>query len=287
MAKEQWDLRSNVKNKPNAQGTLFSGGAAQMNPEKRYKKGYTPERQHAVGEALRGWGVNDYRTPEYDLPRDQHDYRPDLGPHALAALETLKKSSIPPEHLKNLRINVVDRHDEGSGAIQHGLDEDVLGEYHALSRKTVMHTTVAPGSVWGKQVPRKVVTHGEINVGHDSGPWTLIHEVGHHVSGTTGTPHSEYNDAHTRGSEEAFADNYADKHATPAMAKKGRGRENYEPLDDQHDGRPGEFHSGYDLVRGPVGTRPMNHWDRHEAAYQQKQQHAQNNPTLPGLERTN
>jgi hypothetical protein len=47
-----YDLRSNIKGKPNAQGTLFRAPKDLLNPAQRWPRGYTPERQRAVDAAL-------------------------------------------------------------------------------------------------------------------------------------------------------------------------------------------------------------------------------------------
>lgn len=263
-----WNLQTNIKNKPNAQGTLFSGGKSQMNPAKRYPRGYTPDRQKAVLSALRGWGVADYVTSESDLPEDDMG----LGPHALRVTEQIKQSSIPPEHLHHLSIKVADRFEDGP--IEHHLDDEVAGHYKATPYKS-----------GGERI-----VHGEAVVAHDTSPYTVLHEIGHHVSATANNRHASYDSPHQRGREEGFADAYADKHMTPVLNNGSRhnwvrGRENYPPGDGQHDGRPDEFHAGYDVTR-PYSERIPSKDDHMDQRWLAKKKHEERNPTLPGMETT-
>lgn len=264
-----WNLQTNIKNKPNAQGTLFSGGKSQMNPAKRYPRGYTPERQSAILGAMHGWGVSDRVTSESDLPNDDES----RGPHARRVIDQIMKSSIPPEHLKNLRIDVADRYDE-YGPVEHHLDDVTDGHYNHYAYKS-----------GGERV-----VHGDAVVAHDTSPYTVLHEIGHHVSATAGNPHSKYDSPHQRGREEGFADAYADKHMTPALNNGSRhnwvrGRENYPPGDGQHDGRPDEFHAGYDVTR-PYDARLPSKDDHMDQRWLAKKKHEERNPMLPGMKDT-
>jgi hypothetical protein len=267
MAKEQWDVRSNLKNKPNAQGTLFSGGAAQMNPAKRYKKGYTPERQRAVLDNVR----------VHDLSKDA--WEPEANSHrAREAYETIKRSSVPIEHLNGLRINILSPQTDVLGRLKNGVD----GSYRGNGEYSY---------------PR-----GEISLSHAARQPTLLHEIGHHASHLDKTPHSAYNTPWDRGSEEGFADRYADEHAPKWSTDAGhsdrfadayrRGYAAYQPQywqtkDRNGEQRPEHFAAGYAQAR-PMETRVPNsndRWrDQSQGTFEAGAQRRATTPMLPDLD---
>lgn len=91
---EQWNLQTNLKNKPNAQGTLFSGGKSQIPDEKRYPRGYTPERMADVK-----------NTVQFPVSRGYAQGR-DFFNRA-AAMQTVARSTIPTSDMAGLTMSVL------------------------------------------------------------------------------------------------------------------------------------------------------------------------------------
>lgn len=254
-----WNLQTNLKNKPNAQGTLFSGGKDQIPDEKRYPQGYTPARMRAVAGTAMVEGAQMQSVGGYMKTR--HD-----------ALRTLARSTAPVEDMKKFRLQVGN---EAETAEMH--EKEKTGDYRKGDNG------------WG---------NARVSLEHAHGS-TVIHELGHHVSHTQGTEHSEYALPSQRGREEGFADSYADKHYVPhpQADKKGigdlrTGLRNYQPSDRQASTRFAKEHfaSGYNALR-PMETRVPSAFDamtaRLGARAAEESRVERNTPALPGLEDEN
>ncbi|WP_020142363.1 hypothetical protein [Terracoccus sp. 273MFTsu3.1] len=253
---EQWNLQTNLKPKPNAQGTLFSGGKSQIPAEKRYPRGYTPERMRAVQSATMVEGAQ---------------ISPNVGPYMATrhdVLSNLARSSAPVEDMRKLHVQVGSLTES-----QEMAEQGKAGDYRS------------GGGGWGRARVALNQIHGD----------TVIHELGHHVSHTQGTEHSEYALPSQRGREEGFADAYADKHFNPHPSAKKlmldddrRGTLPYLPSDRQASTRFAKEHfaSGYNAMR-PMEGRVPNGADEsmaRTAARARQEIHMDRNvPTLPGL----
>ena len=250
MAKEQWDVRSNLKNKPNAQGTLFSGGAAQMNPEKRYKKGYTPERMRDVEKntVVEGWqtgNLGQYKTTRHDV------------------LQTLARSTAPASDMHGLGIRV--EHPEVAKA------DGIAGDYLKGGGHNG-HARIALGSVHDSTVIHELGHHVSAQ------QFPEYHE--------TNTP---YDRGHEEGFADAYADKHFVEHPQAKklmLDDSRRGTLEYAPNRLQtrdHTGtpRPEEFSAGYNAMR-PEHTRVPNTADHDTEDYERRlDEHYR--PTLPGM----
>lgn len=183
--KQGWDVRTNLGAAPGSQGTLFSGGKSQMS-DARYPRGYTPERQSAVHEAVQ---------PAYFTAKDSHK--------AVAEIrDTVARSTVPVEHLRGLQFAVA-RDDEYLTTEENRAGKHLYAGIHIKSGSPEHPSTIAL---------RPNATRGG----------TVIHEIGHHVSHGDGNEHSvNYSSASEHGGhEEAFADNYAETHFRDRKGKQ-------------------------------------------------------------------
>jgi hypothetical protein len=99
---EPYDLRSNIKGKPGSQGTLFQvRDKGLLNPQQRWPRGYTPERQAEVRSAFQDTDVRAFH---------QH-----AGALRSAVVDTLARSTAPVEDLQGLK-RVTDEPAEGHAA---------------------------------------------------------------------------------------------------------------------------------------------------------------------------
>jgi hypothetical protein len=175
MSKKDWQVGPVLKEKLNSQGTLFRGGT-QYSSDARYPRGYTPERQAAVREQIKG---TDWQRPA-DEALDAHLQRNRI-------VDTVSRSTVPVEHLQGLQWG------------------------HAAKGQQITSTGNSAGAYFkgNGDAPMIGVKHG---MERTSVP---IHEIGHHVShAIEGTEHSQnysYESGHG-GTEEAFADNYEQEH---------------------------------------------------------------------------
>lgn len=121
----EWDMRTNFKNKPESQGTLFQGGRDQLNPQRRYPRGYTPQRQREVSDALPTAYTSSYK-------------------HRAQVVDSVSRSSIPTEDLAGLN-EVHDRPDEGTsgtywtGSKKIGVDMDHPDAHQSLIHEIGHH----------------------------------------------------------------------------------------------------------------------------------------------------
>jgi hypothetical protein len=251
-----WDVRTNIKAKPGSQGTLFQGGSDQMT-EAKWPRGYTPERLNAVHDEI-GPG-RPARTATGTVVPVREERR--------KLIDTVARSTVPLAHLQRVQFHPGVLHAEGRAGER--LGKNTAGVYHPKRIR---------GTEYGSEVePAEIqIIRGESETS------TAIHEIGHHVSARDRTWHSAYDTTQKRGTEEAFADNYAQEHYRPRKGEKYRGVGMYNGGDTDHI-RTAQFfdayhkHRDYQPIFGrqyhdppskpppPPGTPPRN-------------------PTLPGLE---
>lgn len=219
MAKKDWQVGPVLKDKPGSQGTLFRGGT-EYSSDKRYPRGYTPERRNEVAEAV----VRPSITVDTSLQKTQSDDR---------VISTGTQS----KHFKDRKVNygVVD----GKPHLANESAQPTRNLVDNIARSTVpvehlngvqFRTNV------GQEQLGHVTTAGHYSRAGDAlskgdpvirlGPGyeresVAIHEIGHHVSSVEGNEWKK-NYSFTSpegGQEEAFADNYADTHFRNSKGK--------------------------------------------------------------------
>lgn len=270
---EAYDLRPNLKDKPGSQGTLFQvKDKSLLNPERRWPRGYTPERQQQVQDALQDTVIMDTAASrERATPEQQEQGRYVRYPEAEARVrDILARSTVPVDSVRGL---------------------------------TRIHDTPAPGhlaSYWPgrREIGIPIVTNGhpqraqvEVN---------LLHELGHHVSNRTGagraaaeqhawarmdnepgpgwtwhdhdnTWYNEHGESRSPvteasrlqdGVEEAFADDHAEEHYRPHPADRRRGIRSPADVQGTYDSRIAPHvidrdYPGYYDVRPPGHLGPQ------------------------------
>lgn len=202
--KQDWDVRTNISASPGAQGTLFSGGKKYAS-DKRYPRGYTPERLADVKDSVDtsnasvSWGQQ--RTLEALHGHEKAKFVGDFGEPNRRLIDAVARSTVPTDKLmytdesgnKDDVIRFTTGHPTGS------LGEGIAGHY--VSRQLQEHQG-NPGS-------RPVIA---VTKGSEDSP-TIIHEIGHHVD----SEERGYHYHHTAnpvgmGEAEGRADAYADTH---------------------------------------------------------------------------
>lgn len=176
----QFRMVPKVNQKPGSQGTLFSGGETRAGAGQPWPRGYSPERRRQVVHALRMTDAAQtiLRTPNRGKPTPKTVGAPERRRDTNLGVETIARSTVPVEHLKGVEAEF--------GTEKAGRDRS--GTYYR--------------NISGFDVTR----------GHAQGP-TAIHEIGHHVSDKIDrTDHAEYDTPERRGTEEAYAENYAETH---------------------------------------------------------------------------
>lgn len=254
MSKDEWDLRPNIKSKPNSQGTLFSGGVSQMPPEKRYKRGYTPDRMQEVTNAV--------QFPERNY---SHDVQRDFYNRAVVK-ESIARSTAPATDLQGLTVRVLPHRGAIIGGGRGVYEEDTqtaMIAQHASNDQTVIH-----------------------EIGH--------HVSNVRSGGTNYGPGTPADRGREEGFADRYADEHfrADPSAKKKMLDDPRrGLSSYIPSPLQTRDRNGrhrtaDFNRGYDRAR-PMDTRVPSAQDLSEAravsgmdAFLTKRD---NEPTLPGL----
>lgn len=179
----QFDLRPNMRAKPNSQGTLFQVDSSARTPESRQPRKYSPERLREV-------------TANAGFLDPQKTYPPRAA--AVAAVRaTVARSTVPVEHMRGAHFY--------TGVQTEGMG-NAAGRYLGPPNRSDALIQIAP-------------MHE-----HDN---TVIHEIGHHVSGFhEGHEHAAYEHPEQQGTEEAFAENYADVHYRD---RRGRSTTNPRP----------------------------------------------------------
>lgn len=174
---EAFHLASNMKDKPNAQGTLFSASPSQRTPESRQPRGYSPERMRAVRQELSA----DKVTPMQGEQMAQENAYRTVARSTVPLNDIAKTSAGEP----NLTVRVSAPAHEGGFA---GVPSGAAAVYKKADSS---------------------VSYGRIDVlpkyAHTFVP---IHEIGHHVDRA-----EPYKTPQQQGRAEGFADAYADEHA--------------------------------------------------------------------------
>jgi hypothetical protein len=153
---DAYDMRSNLKNKPGAQGTLFQvKDKGLLNPQQRWPKGYTPERQREVSDAL-SQQTSVYPTMRVYPPRPESHVRARLT-------DAIARSTVPTEHLAGLRT-VHDQPEHGHEATywpgRQTMAVNLFGKHE--------NQGIMGDEPYGSAEP-------------DAGAKNLLHELGHHV----------------------------------------------------------------------------------------------------------
>lgn len=242
---DQFRLESQIKNKPNSQGTLFRADPSQRTPESRQPRGYSPERMQAVGQALgHRYGGKIWAPPGLHEGQAQ-------------ALATVARSTVPLSDIQRetqghkLQMNVTNTIHK-----DYGVRPDALGNYeNADSHQPVARIELLPKATKGT---------------------TPIHEIGHHVDRDR-----PYGSDEEKGRSEGFADAYAAKHARqpgykrraqPVDSEPGKwGSNDFQPSfnaaynTERHGSphgalQPQQFGTSKDLPKGHVpGQLPLLH----------------------------
>jgi hypothetical protein len=199
-----------IKNKPNAQGTLFQGGADQMTDKARYPRGYTPDRMNNVRDQVQvrsvNWGLGDQQARQ-----NGGQYNPlhnpwSPGHTAQLVHEPLARSSMTGAQMRGMSVEVhAQPHDRGKG---------LLGQYDSMTKKVSIY-------------PHP--NHDDEGADNDMASSTLLHEAGHHadVAANIGTYHrrlveeGEPLDAGMRGEMETAADTHMVNNFAPHPARPG------------------------------------------------------------------
>lgn len=202
---------------PIVNGRLFEGeikgGTPQLFPSApfltgraKYPRGFTPERLREVQSAT-------------NLNPQAH-YRPRAG--AVAGVrDTLAASTAPVEHMRGTGPGSVHWY-AGQGV--EGIVGDNLGLYN--DRGGHGSAYVAPGQ---------------------ERTLTVLHELGHHVSHhVEKTEHSAYDEPVKQGTEEAYAENYADRHFRDRRGRAvSASRKSEQGVEWTHDGKRGGPWGGF------------------------------------------
>lgn len=219
-SKQDWDVRTNLNPSPGTQGTLFSGGKQFMS-DKRYPRGYTPERANKVWETLvdtdSGSGIQGSPMPRVWTGSPAGAEKTVRGKHVSHIkeaqgyrdiLDTISRSTVPTGYLKGVDIHVRDRFTQHVSDL--GLESEL--PHHINSSLAGMYNNADAVNRPRIQVKPEFTT--------DS---TVIHEIGHRVSDIQDTPHNIRNLDEWKinnkglfdqrnGQEEAFADDFAHEH---------------------------------------------------------------------------
>lgn len=161
---DAYDMRSNLKNKPDAQGTLFKvKDKGLLNPQQRWPQGYTPDRLNEVREGLKAVPVS---APDhfYEQPSDETQKMYGFNEYGTREKVTreIAKTTIPGEHLKGLT------------GIHGDPDDNTHGTYWKGSGRREIGVDMT----------------GETGLDPHEQRKTLVHEIGHHVNMTLApTPH--------------------------------------------------------------------------------------------------
>lgn len=232
---------------------LFSA-APHMATNARYPRGYTPDRQRDVMQALRhptsdSHGNDDpvIKAPYSTHPEPEHSFDKEMNAfHERGVIDAISRSTVPAEHLTE-RLSGPHKYQENAGRLGHIVTNhrmtDAAGrdtaayfsEQHLRAQYAEPHET--PHDY------RSIVMSRQF--GSDRGPQgagpqfsmrrdeeqaqTLIHELGHHDSAADDDweahlDRMDYFD-HIQGAhpgEEGYADNYADTHyrSDPRLKRK-------------------------------------------------------------------
>lgn len=157
---DAYDLRSNMKDKPGSQGTLFQvKDKGLLNPQQRWPRGYTPERRDEIAGALKDTVIMD-RVSHPVRSRDPEDWeqgRYARYPHAEArVVDTLARSTVPASDIQGLE-RIHDKPHTGH-----------LATYWPAKKEMAVTMFGSRPTSTGRSLK-------------EEGEHSLIHELGHHV----------------------------------------------------------------------------------------------------------
>lgn len=247
-APTDWDMRSNINPSPGSQGTLFGGGTKHLS-DQRWPRGYTPDRQKEVADAVvrpsvavytdeRGAVVSRGTQSKEFKDRKVNYGMVDGEPHIAYEsrqptrdlVDNIARSTVPAEHLGGLQW-------------RHHAEEH-------LKSNNPHTTTLAHYDKRGD-----ALSHGSPVIRLRTGEETTdtpIHEIGHHVSWNEGMEHSEYKTGMQRGREEGFADKYAFTHFRDRRGNPMTDMRVYPNPSNEDANHRLNFASGYHAVRGDI-----------------------------------
>ena len=243
-----WQMQPKVNQTHGAQGTLFHGGPH------RWPRGFTPERGAEVARAVTVVGAALPHDPQRAFDRKA------WGQERISrqrTLDNIARSTVPMSDFEGERIHV----QSVSPQLQPyrpPLNQGAAGVYRGKRSKT--HEI-------------------QVRQDHETSS-TVIHELGHAVSNIRGTAHSAYDTPAVRGTEEAYADDYAARHFRD---RRGRPETQFEyhpddALAPSHQDKA-DFSAAYRGAR--TTSLPKGSFELME----EHDQFQRDNPTLPGMER--
>lgn len=244
-----WQVGPNLKPQAGSQGTLFRGN--QGISDERYPRGYTPERQKEIANAVggnyaRGEGLaaSYYRDHAYvdtsgtSPTRGQVIGRANNLPKR-RLVDNIARSTVPVEHLQP-------KPPAKSLSFWTG---DSLDSQHDARGSAGFYDADPPGHMG---------TRNDIHVKTDYvAGGTPIHEIGHHVSNLEGNVHSATYARRIpqhRGTEEGYADAYMHEHFRDRRGKQMEGVSHY-PASHYYPNdysRQQDFRGGYEAARSHV-----------------------------------
>ncbi len=148
---ESYDLRSNLKNKPGAQGTLFQvKDKGLLNPQQRWPQGYTPERLNEVRGALKDTPIVPVGAHQGSMYANPARAEGAAARYRDRTTRAVARSTAPAKDLQGIK----EIHGETA--------EGTSGTYWHGTKKIAVDMTL-PGA-----------------------DKSLLHEIGHHVDNQTG-----------------------------------------------------------------------------------------------------
>lgn len=253
---DAYDLRSNIKNKPGAQGTLFQvKDKGLLNPQQRWPQGYTPDRLNAVRAETRSIPIS---APDHMYDQPEEDNQRQHGTTSMGYRERVNreiaKTNVPPEHLR--RISEINGDpDEGThgtywkgGAKDRTLAVDMTDRDPHEARQTLTHEighhvnmTLAP-TPHVHQMVSQIHAHDKAKKDYENGDRD-------HWEPTATDTAMQYPRIRS-GVDEAQADDYMVKHySTGGRKPRGATEGRYEQNFSEHQ-RKTEY-PGYNDVRPP------------------------------------
>jgi hypothetical protein len=257
MSTRDWQIGPVLKNKLNSQGTLFRGGT-KWSSDQRFPKGYTPERQAEVAEAV--------VRPSTSVYLDQRG--------------VVKQTGTQSKEFKDRKVRTSGSMSDDN--LVHDSRQPVRSLVDNIARSTVPVTDLSGVHFRVNQTTERLrkdtvgghydrrgdaMTSGEpvirIRGGQEDTP-VAIHEIGHHVSYTQGNQHAvKYDTPETRGREEGFADDYALEHY---RGFKGERESPYHVYagGSRNEERTEAFYAGYHAHRGTEALPRLgepSHWE--------------------------
>lgn len=160
-----FEMRTNIKARPNSQGTLFQGG--KPTAEHRWPRGYAPSRMAEAVDRLGGGGVHSRIHLDVDPEENDHDFHPHFNPtsedHTRRLItEGIARSTTPLHDLTHLNSLTLTNRRMGGTLGMHS----TYGNFMGISRREI---TIGPHPDGPTQ--REALAHADS---------TLTHELGHH-----------------------------------------------------------------------------------------------------------